>query len=79
MILNFKSFLVMLSCIIIEGMLVVSKRIQDALVIAFIVIIIQQYGINKLQNSYVKYKGLFKAYKEMYSNRANKKVIEGVE
>lgn len=76
---NFKTFLIVFAWIMLEGILVISGRIQNALIVAFIVIIIQQYGINKLQSSYVKYKGLFNAYKEMYCNRINKKVIEGVD
>ena len=77
--LGLTTFLIVFVWIMLEGILVISGRIQNALIVAFIVIIIQQYGINKLQSSYVKYKGLFNAYKEMYCNRINKKVIEGVD
>lgn len=76
---NFKSLLFVFAWIAIEGLLIFSSKVQIALIVAFIIIIIQQYGINKLQASYMKYRGLFNAYKEMYSNRINKKVIEGVD
>ena len=76
---NFRTFLVVLSWIVIEGMLIVSRQIQEALIVAFIIIIIQQCGINKLHLNCVKYKGLFNAYKEMYSNNENKNILQGAD